>query len=100
MLKLEDIKKDAQIKGIQSDEVVRVVQVEPVGDAAVTVYYKDSQGKLGEQMLFRDDSGTPLGVPCFRAPENCTRSAGFQRAIGAGGPWRSPCGIYESFFPM
>lgn len=55
MLKLEDIKKDAQIKGIQSDEVVRVVQVEPVGDAAVTVYYKDSQGKLGEQMLFRSD---------------------------------------------
>ena len=55
MLKLEDIKKDAQIKGIQSDEVVRIVQVEPVGDAAITVYYKDSQGKLGEQMLFRSD---------------------------------------------
>jgi len=55
MLKLEDIKKDAQIRGIQSDEIVRVVQVEPVGDAALTVYYKDSQGKLGEQMLFRSD---------------------------------------------
>jgi len=55
MLKLEDIKKDAQLRGIQSDDVVRVVQVEAVGDAAVTVYYKDSQGKLGEQMLFRSD---------------------------------------------
>tara|TARA_R110001583_G_scaffold66746_3_gene191491 strand:+ start:13977 stop:17516 length:3540 start_codon:yes stop_codon:yes gene_type:complete len=55
MLKLEDIKKDAQIRGIQSDEIVRVVQVEPVGDAALTVYYKDSQGRLGEQMLFRSD---------------------------------------------
>ncbi|MEW8418889.1 MAG: DEAD/DEAH box helicase [Candidatus Thiodiazotropha endolucinida] len=55
MLKLEDIKKDAQVRGIQSDEIVRVVQVETVGDAAVTVYYKDSQGKLGEQMLFRSD---------------------------------------------
>lgn len=55
MLKLEDIKKDAQIRGIQSEEIVRIVQVEPVGDAAVTVYYKDSQGKLGEQMLFRSD---------------------------------------------
>ena len=52
MLKLEDIKKDAQVRGIQSDEIVRVVQVEPVGDAALTVYYKDSQGRLGEQMLF------------------------------------------------
>lgn len=55
MLKLEDIKKDAQVRGIQSEEIVRIVQVEPVGDAAITVYYKDSQGKLGEQMLFRSD---------------------------------------------
>ncbi len=57
MLKLEDIKKDAQISGIQANEIVRVVQVEPVGDNALTVYYKDSQGRLGEQMLFRSDEG-------------------------------------------
>jgi superfamily II DNA or RNA helicase len=55
MLKLEDIKKDAQVRGIQSEDIVRIVQVEAVGDAAITVYYKDSQGKLGEQMLFRSD---------------------------------------------
>jgi len=55
MLKLEDIKKDAQVRGIQGDEVVRIVQVEPVGDSALTVYYKDSQGRLNEQMLFRSD---------------------------------------------
>ncbi len=55
MVKLEDIKKDAQIRGIQADEIVRIVQVEPVGDNALTVYYKDSQGHLSEQMLFRSD---------------------------------------------
>lgn len=55
MLKLDDINKDALIKGIQLDEVVRVVTTELVGDGAVTVYYKDGQGKLGEQMLFRSD---------------------------------------------
>ena len=55
MLKLEDVKKGARIKGIQPEEAVRVVTTEPVGDGAVTVYYKDSQGKLGEQMLFRSD---------------------------------------------
>jgi SNF2 family DNA or RNA helicase len=55
MIKLEDIKKDAQVRGIQGDEVVRIVQVEPVGDSAITVYYKDSQGRLAEQMLFRSD---------------------------------------------
>ncbi len=55
MVKLEDIKKDTQVRGIVPDEIVRVVQTEPVGDNAVTVYYKDAQGRLGEQMLFRSD---------------------------------------------
>src|SRR6056297_1298599 len=55
MLRLEDIKKDAQIRGIQPEDVVRIVQVEPVGDSALTIYYKDSQGRLAEQMLFRSD---------------------------------------------
>ena len=73
MLKLEDIRKDDQICGIQSDEIVRIVQVEPVGTEALTVYYKDAQGKLGEQMLFRTDeprlSLAKLGRPwSFDAP--------------------------------
>ena len=55
MLKLEDIKKNAQIKGVKSDEIVRIVTVEPVGDNAITIYYKDNAGVLGEQMLFRAD---------------------------------------------
>jgi superfamily II DNA or RNA helicase len=55
MLKLEDVKKDAQIRGLEPDEIVRVVTIEPVGDDAITVYYKTSQGRLGEQMLFRSD---------------------------------------------
>lgn len=55
MLKLEDIKKDAQIRGIRADEVVRIVQVEQIGADAVTVYYKDSQGRLDERMLFRSN---------------------------------------------
>ena len=42
MLKLEEIRKDAQIKGIEDDEIVRVVTIEPVGDHALTVYYKTS----------------------------------------------------------
>ena len=73
MLKLEDIKKDAQIRGIQAEEIVRIVQIEAVGDDAVTVYYKDSQGKLGEQMLFRSDESrlelATVGRPwAFDAP--------------------------------
>ena len=55
MLKLEDIKQDAQVRGIRPDEVVRVVAVVPVGIDALTVYFKDNQGGVHEQMLFRDD---------------------------------------------
>lgn len=47
MLKLEDIQKDIQVHGIKADEIVRIVQIEPIGTDAVTVYYKDSQGKCG-----------------------------------------------------
>jgi hypothetical protein len=55
MLKLEDIKIDAQVRGIQGDEIVRIVQVALIGEDALTVYYKDSQGAVSEQMLFRSD---------------------------------------------
>ncbi|WP_025772394.1 DEAD/DEAH box helicase, partial [Thioalkalivibrio sp. HK1] len=55
MLKLEAIEKDAQIRGIQAEDIVRVVQVESIGDDALTVYYKDGQGRLSERMLFRSD---------------------------------------------
>jgi len=55
MLKLEDIKKDAQVHGIESDEIVRIIMADRVGEHAVTVYYKNSRGEVREQMLFRSD---------------------------------------------
>ena len=44
MLKLEDIRKDAMIAGLEPDQVVRVIYSEMVGDGAVTVFYKKSDG--------------------------------------------------------
>ena len=55
MMKLEDICKDTQIRGVAGDQVVRVVHVDAVGDDALTVYYKTSDGDVSEQMLFRAD---------------------------------------------
>lgn len=55
MLKLEDLKKDAAIKGIEEGEIVTIISAEMVGESAVTVIYKNSKGGLGEQMLFRSD---------------------------------------------
>ncbi len=58
MLKLEEIQKNAAIAGIEPGQVVRIVTTEPVGDNALTVYYKTSDGKLLERMLFRADEST------------------------------------------
>lgn len=44
MLKLEEITTHAAITGIEPGQVVRVVTTEPVGDNALTVYYKTSDG--------------------------------------------------------
>jgi SNF2 family DNA or RNA helicase len=58
MLKLEDITKNAAITGIEPGEVVRIVTTEPVGDSALTIYYKTATGDLRERMLFRTDEAT------------------------------------------
>lgn len=58
MLKLEDIGKDAAICGIEPGQVVRIVTTEPVGDHALTVYYRTADGKLAERLLFRTDEPT------------------------------------------
>ena len=55
VLKLEHIQKNAAISGLVPGQVVRVVTTEPVGDNALTVYYKTADGKLLERMLFRTD---------------------------------------------
>jgi superfamily II DNA or RNA helicase len=55
MLKLEDIRKNAAVTGIEPNLVVRVVTTEPVGPDALTVYYKTADGRLLERMLFRTD---------------------------------------------
>lgn len=73
MLKLEDMRKDAAVSGIEPGQVVRIVTTEKVGDHALTVYYKTADGKLAERMLFRtDESGLSLaeaGRPwAFDAP--------------------------------
>ena len=73
MLKLENIRKDAAVNGIAPSQVVRVVTTEPVGDNALTVYYRTPDGQLAERMLFRTDepglSLAEVGRPwAFDAP--------------------------------
>ena len=55
MLKLQDITVDTIVSGIAPNQAVKIVSVNLIGDNAATVYYKDSTGKLGERMLFKQD---------------------------------------------
>ena len=53
MLRLEDIKKDAAVSGIEPGQIVRIITTEPVGENALKVYYRTDDGQVKEQMLFR-----------------------------------------------
>ncbi|WP_045216067.1 helicase-related protein [Desulfonatronovibrio magnus] len=55
MIKLENITTNQILAGVESGKIVRVVSVEKLGEHAVTLYYKDSEGRLSERMLFRND---------------------------------------------
>ncbi|MDC9729796.1 MAG: helicase-related protein [Methyloprofundus sp.] len=55
MLKLEDIKKDAQIRGLEGDKIVKIVHSEFVGTDSISVFYVDQEGVPGTQSLFRSD---------------------------------------------
>ena len=80
MLKLEQIQKNAAISGLEPGQVVRIVTTEPVGDNALTVYYKTADGTLRERMLFRTDEANlslaEVGRPwAFDAPGDAFKLA-------------------------
>jgi SNF2 family DNA or RNA helicase len=54
-MKLTDIKSQSLIAGIEPNQVVRVISTEDVGEHAITVYYKTTDGQIKERMLFTSD---------------------------------------------
>ena len=62
-MKLEAITKGAVLKGIDaSGAPATVLAVDPVGDDAITVYYKTDGGAPSERMLFRTDEDSIQAV--------------------------------------
>lgn len=55
MIRLENLKINAYIKGLEGPDVVQIKSIEWVGSDAITVLYKNSQGQPREQMLHRTD---------------------------------------------
>lgn len=58
MAKLEDIKKEATVKGILTEQLVTVVETKWHGSDALEVVFRDSSGKHDSQILFRDREST------------------------------------------
>src|SRR5690606_21672742 len=55
MTRLEDLQPKALLHGIVPDALVTVVSVAWHGDAALTLVYRDSSGRVSDQLLFRHD---------------------------------------------
>ena len=51
--RLEDLKPDAQVRGLVKREAVRILPAEMLGEAACKVVYRGQDGVLDEQLLFR-----------------------------------------------
>lgn len=54
MAQLEDLTRGASVRGILPDRLVTVVDVKWFGTSSVELTYKDPQGRLGNELLFRD----------------------------------------------
>ena len=55
MNKLEDLRPNASVRGILPDSLVTVVATQWFGSEALELTYKDSAGRVGNQLLYRHD---------------------------------------------
>ena len=55
MARLEDLKRDAIVKGILLDQHVTVIDAKWIGSAAIELTYKDERGNLRDTLVYRDD---------------------------------------------
>ena len=83
MLKLEEVKKDVQVTGLVPGQAVRIVNVDEVGPNARLVAYRNEQGKLDEQTLFRTDEHRLSLTTVGRAWAFDADPAGFKLALEA-----------------
>jgi len=54
MARLEDLTRDASVRGILPDRLVTVVDIKWHGSNVVELTYKDGSGRLGNELIYRD----------------------------------------------
>ena len=67
MIKLEDLKPGLPIVGLEPTSVATIAAVVPIGDGAVTVYYRTTDGTTKERLLGRTDEAS-LSVATVERP--------------------------------
>src|ERR1700674_5310058 len=67
MARLEELTRGASVKGVLPDGLVTIVDVKWHGSDVVELVYKDSAGKLGSELLYRDREPT-LGIAAAGVP--------------------------------
>jgi len=59
MATLEQITRGAAVRGILPEGLVTIRDVRWIGTVAIEITYKDSAGRLGNELLYRDCELTP-----------------------------------------
>ena len=57
MARLEDLKRGATVKGILPEGFITVIDVSWIGSVAIELTFKDSKGKLANELIYRDREG-------------------------------------------
>lgn len=57
MVRMEELKRGVTVKGILPDGFITVVDVSLIGSIAIGLTYKDSKGKLTNELIYRDREG-------------------------------------------
>ena len=58
MAKLEDLTPGAWVKGVLPDALVGIIEAKWHGSSVVELTYRDSNGRLGSELLYRDREPT------------------------------------------
>lgn len=83
MARLEDLTRSATVKGILPDRLVTTVDVKWHGSTVVEVTYKDTSGRLGNELLYRDCE------PTLSTAVSAWRNASAGRNSSSAGPRRT-----------
>lgn len=80
MARLEDITRGTSVRGITPDGLVNVVDVKWIGEVAIEITYKTSEGQLGNELVYRDREPT-LEVATVGTPWSFDGDAGLFRLV-------------------